>query len=146
VTDGEINGTAATYTSSRGRYVVVRAEAPSLITACPNGTTGDLLALMVTDASPPALVPAWCATSGGLGSPIATTTDGTSDALVWDVSAGGSNRLFAFDGDTGAVVYAGGGPNEQLGAVFHWTSAIVAKGRFIVGGTGTVYALATAEL
>jgi hypothetical protein len=135
---GGLFGTAASYASSKGRYVVLNNQ--STVTVCPNGTSGDLLALHVTATSPPTLVPAWCAISGGHGSPIATTTDGASNALVWDVSAEGSNRLFAFDGDTGAVVFAGGGAPEQLGTVYHWTSAVVAKGRFIVGGAGAVYA------
>jgi hypothetical protein len=138
---GQIKGTAASYTSAKGRYLVLRAEAS--ITVCPNGESGDLLALTVTATSPPTLVPAWCATSMGGGSPIATTTDGTSNALVWDVSAQGTNRLFAFDGDTGAVVFAGGVATDQMGTVYHWTSAIVAKGRIIVGGAGAVYAFTT---
>jgi hypothetical protein len=138
---GQIKGTAASYTSAMGRYLVLRTEAS--ITVCPNGESGDLLALRVTATSPPALVPAWCATSMGGGSPIATTTDGTSNALVWDVSAQGTNRLFAFDGDTGAVVFAGGGTADQMGTVYHWTSAIVAKGRIFVGGAGAVYAFTT---
>jgi outer membrane protein assembly factor BamB len=141
---GQIKGTAASYTSAKGRYVVLHTE--STIAVCPSGQSGDLLALRVTATSPPKLVPVWCAASMGGGSPIATTTDGTSNALVWDVSgtvggdAQGSSRLFAFDGDTGEVVFAGGGGPEQLGTVYHWTSAIVAKGRFIVGGAGAVYA------
>jgi outer membrane protein assembly factor BamB len=139
VTEGKINGSPASYTSSKGRHIVLRSESP--ISVCPKGMSGDLLALIVTPTSPPKLVPEWCATSGGRGSPIATTTDGTSNALVWAVSAEGTNRLFAFDGDTGDVVFGGGGDAEKMGAVYHWTSPIEASGRFIVGGNGVVYAL-----
>jgi hypothetical protein len=48
--------------------------------------------------------------------------------------------LLAFNGDTGAPV-----PNTSaaMGTIQHWTSPIVAKGRFIVGGTNAVYAFTT---
>jgi hypothetical protein len=119
-------------------------------TPAPNGTYYDLLALSVTAMSPPTLVPAWCAQTGGKGSPIATTTDGTSNALVWIVSTGGTggpanagtNSLLAFDGDTGVAV-ASAAPPAGATAVQHWTSPVEAKGRFIVGATGAVYAFTT---
>jgi hypothetical protein len=131
---GGMKGVAATYTSAKGRYVVVRIDFPMTTTVCPGGTTGDLLALRVTPTSPPRLEPVWCAASMGQGAPIATTTDGESDAIVWIVSASGTNLLLAFDGDTGAAVYTGGGTAGQLGKIAHWTSPIVAKGRLFVGG------------
>jgi hypothetical protein len=137
----EMKGVSAAYATATAHYVVLRAD--NNVSVCPGGTSGDLLALRVTPTAPPKLVPAWCANSQGAGSPIATTTDGTSNALVWIVSAEGSERLLAFDGDTGAAVYTGGGAAEQLGTVHHWTSPIVAKGRFFVGGEGKVYAFKT---
>jgi hypothetical protein len=135
-------GTGASYTSAKARYVVLHSESQITASVCPQGS-GDLLALSVTATSPPKLVPAWCANSGGKGSPMATTTDGTSNALVWIVSTGVSNRLLAFDGDTGAAVFTGGGAADQMGTIAHWTSPIVAKGRFFVGGTNAVYAFTT---
>jgi hypothetical protein len=138
---GALKGVSATYATAKARYVVLRADEG--VSVCPGSNGGDLLALRVTASSPPTLVPAWCANSQGLGAPIATTTDGKSDGLVWIVSAKGSNRLLAFDGDTGAAVYTGGATAEQLGPIQQWTSPIVAKGRFFVGGNGVVYALST---
>jgi hypothetical protein len=139
ISGNEIKGTPASFVSTQATYVVVRADGG--ISVCPGGASGDLLAMRVTPSSPPTLVPAWCANSQGGGSAIATTTDGTANALVWIVSAAGSNRLLAFDGDTGAPVYTGGGAAEQLGSIQHWVSPIVAKGRFYVGGDSAVYAL-----
>jgi outer membrane protein assembly factor BamB len=133
-------GTPASYTTAKGRYVVLHSESNITAAACPTGS-GDLVALSVTATSPPTLVPAWCANSGGKGSPIATTTDGTSNALVWIVSTGGTNSLLAFDGDTGAAMATVAPPAGAT--VQHWTSPIVAKGRFIVGGTNAVYAFTT---
>ncbi len=135
---GQLKGTPATYTSAKGRYVVLRTELGGDISVCPGGTSGDTLALTVTATSPPTLAPAWCAQSGGKGSPIATTTDGTSNAIVWIVSTGGTNSLLALDGDTGATVVSVAPPAGAT--VQHWTSPVVAKGRFIVGGVGAVYA------
>jgi hypothetical protein len=74
-----------------------------------------------------------------------------SNPIVWIVSTGGTggpgstpgatNDLLAFDGDTGAML---GSASPPAGAtVQHWTSPAEAKGRFIVGGTGAVYAFAT---
>jgi hypothetical protein len=135
VTNGWIMGTKAAYTSTMGRYVVMWSNQG--MTGCPNGTGGNLMALKVTLTPNPRLTPAWCVqeNAGGQGSPIATTTDGTSNALVWVV---GNNVLQAFNGDTGATVFTG--PGGQLGGVQKWTSPIVAKGRFIIAGSGNVYA------
>jgi hypothetical protein len=93
--------------------------------------------MSVTATSPPKLVPAWCANSQGVGAPIATTTDGTANALVWIVSAMGTNELLAFDGDTGAPVYTG----QPLGTIAQWATPIVAKAVFFIGGQNAVYAL-----
>ncbi len=136
VSTSNLRGTPATYTSATARYVVVRSVGN--ITACPAGGSGNMIALSVTATSPPTLVPAWCAATGGLGSPIATTTDGTSNALVWIVSATGTNRLLAYDGDTGQNLFTG--PANQLGTIQQSTSPIVAKGRLIIGGDNAVYA------
>ena len=151
IANGQIKGTAASFTSAKGRYLVVRTELGGLITVCPTGTSGDLLALSVVTTPSPKLVPAWCAQSGGKGSPIATTTDGTSNALVWIMSTGGTggptnspgatNDLLAFDGDTGAAVGSASPPAGA--AVQHWTSPVEAKGRFIIGATNAVYAFTT---
>jgi hypothetical protein len=134
VTNGWLLGTKASYTSSLARYVVLWSNQG--MTGCPTGF-GNLMALKVTLTPSPTLTPVWCANEngGGQGSPIATTTDGTSNALVWVV---GNNVLQAFDGDTGAPVFTG--PGGQLNGVQKWTSPIVAKGRFIIAGSGNVYA------
>jgi hypothetical protein len=139
ITGSELKGTPAAYVTSKGTYVVLRSD--SGMSACPGTSSGDLMAMSVTASSPPKLVPAWCASSQGAGAPIATSTDGSSNTIVWAVSATGSNRLLGFDGDTGAAVYTGGAAAEQLGSIQHWTSPIVAKGQFFIGGQGAVYAL-----
>src|SRR5262249_39780942 len=109
--DGVINA-AASYTTAQGTYVVFKATNGI---GCP-GTAGDLVAVRLISGTIPSATVAWCANQHGGGSPMVTQTqpDG-GDTIVWGLgteSAGegpGDSRLHGFDGDTGAVVYAGGG-------------------------------------
>jgi outer membrane protein assembly factor BamB len=125
----------ATYRTALGTYVVF--SGPGM--GCPNGA-GDFTALRIGATNPPTITVAWCASVHGFGSPIATTSDGTHDAIVWVVGAELDNRLHGLDGDTGKVVYAGGGMAEQLGKVRRFETPIVAAGRIFVGGDNAVYA------
>ena len=59
------------------------------------------------------------------------TTDGHSNALVWFMNG---TKLNAFDGETGAVVFAGGA--DDCGGIHRHTSPIAANGRIIAGGDG----------
>jgi len=59
---------------------------------------------------------------------------------VWWVSAESGNKLFGFNGDTGAMVFGGGGADEQMMAVNRFQTPIVAKGRIFVAGSNAVYA------
>jgi hypothetical protein len=59
---------------------------------------------------------------------------------VWVVGAGGDQRLHGYNGDTGAVVYAGGGPNEQMTGTRKWNTGIVARGRIYFAASNKVYA------
>ena len=61
----------------------------------------------------------------GSGSPWVTTTDGTNNAIVWVVGAQGDQRLHGYNGDTGAVVYAGGGANELMTGTANGTLALL---------------------
>ena len=68
--------------------------------------------------------------------------------IVWVVGTedhvtAGDQRLHGYDGDTGAVVYDGGGPNELMaGTHYYSTTGIVARGRIYVAGDNKVYAFA----
>jgi Ca2+-binding RTX toxin-like protein len=85
---------------------------------------------------------AWCAAENGRGSPIVTTTDGKANAIVWAVGGEGDNRLHGFRGDTGAVVFSGGGPGDAMGEVRRFQTLIAAGGRLYVAGDQHVYAFA----
>ena len=82
---------------------------------------------------------AWNASQSGRGSPWVTTTDGTNNAIVWVVGAQGDQRLHGYNGDTGAVVYAGGGANELMTGTRKWNSGIAARGSIYVANDNKVY-------
>ncbi len=69
---------------------------------------------------------------------MVTTTDGKNEVIVWSVGAEGDNRLHGFDGDTGQVVYAGGGPDDVIGQVRRYHAPILARGRIYVAADGVV--------
>ncbi len=128
VSEGPIINAAAAYTTATGSYVVFRGRG----TGCPGGQAGDLIALRIAATSPPGIGVAWCATAHGRGSPMVTTTDGRSEAIVWTIAAEGDNRLRGFDGETGRLVFTGGGPGDQMSLVRRFQTPIVAKGRIVV--------------
>jgi hypothetical protein len=72
--------------------------------ACPGTAARGLITLEVAASPKPAIDFAWCADVAGAGSPIVTTTDGRSDAIVWVVGAEGDNKLHAFSGQMGAPI------------------------------------------
>src|SRR6059036_2227528 len=44
------------------------------------------------------------------------------------------------NGDTGAVIYAGGGANELMSGTRQWNTGMVARGRIYFGADNRVYA------
>jgi len=128
--DGVIHGqAAATYRTAQGTYFVFRASSA-------------ISAYRITPTNPPAIVPAWSVSQSGRGSPWVTTTDGTNNAIVWVVGSdnGGDQRLHGYNGDTGAVIYAGGGANELMANTRKWNTGIVARGRVYFAADNKVYA------
>lgn len=107
---------------------------------CPATTRGDLTVLRIAAGSPPTLSVAWCAEERGRGSPMITTTDGKANPIVWAVGAEGDNRLRGFRGDTGAVIFSGGGTAEAMGQVRRFQTLIAAGGRLYVAADQRIYA------
>jgi hypothetical protein len=141
VANGAIINAAATYTTANGVFLVLHVHSGNPGAGCPAGQSGDLVALKIGAASPPTLSVAWCANNQGQGSPIATTTDGHANALVWTAGAEGSKHLHAFDGETGAVVYAGGGAGDVMAnQTRRFNSPIAVKGRIFVAADNALYA------
>jgi hypothetical protein len=119
---------AAVYRTAQGTYFVFR-----------NGSAS-VSAYKILSTNPPTIVPAWTVNQNGEGSPRVTTTDGQSNAIVWVAGAGGDQRLHAYNGDTDAVIYAGGGANELVTGTRKWNTGIVARGRIYFAADNKVYA------
>src|SRR5262249_60488598 len=86
-----------------------------------NAGTPFLPTFRITATSPPAIASSWNVdrSSGGCGSPFVTSTDGSNNMIVWVVGTedhltAGDQRIHGYDGDTGAIVYDGGVPNEMM--------------------------------
>ena len=124
-----IHTAPAAYTTAQGLYVVFSTDSGAM---CPGGGGGhSIVAVRITAGSPPSPVVAWCgALSGATTAPIATTTDGQADAIVWYMSNG---KLVALDGDTGTSLYTS---SDTCSGVHQWTSPIAVKGRIVAGGDG----------
>jgi hypothetical protein len=136
VSTNAIINAAAAYTTSRGTYVVFKGNGSN----CPSGQSGNLTAVRIVPGAPPTVQTAWCAQQNGAGSPMVTTTDGHSEAIVWSVGAEGDNRLHGFDGDTGQIVFSGGGPGDVIGLVRRYHTPILAGGRIYVAADDVVKA------
>jgi hypothetical protein len=74
---------------------------------------------------------------------MVTTTDGKSDAIVWAIGAEDDQRLHGYDGDTGEVVFAGGGAGDAMMSTSRFITPIAAKGRIFVAADGRLYAFTT---
>jgi outer membrane protein assembly factor BamB len=120
---------AAAYRTNQSTYVALRAA-------------GDKLrAFRITATSPPGIAIGWEASRNGCGSPFVSSTDGTNNMIVWVVGASGDQRLHGYDGDTGTVVYGGGGANELMAGTHSYsTTGIVARGHIYVATDDKVYA------
>ncbi|HEY1837076.1 MAG TPA: PQQ-binding-like beta-propeller repeat protein [Rhizomicrobium sp.] len=98
----------------------------------------NITVLNIADAGKSSIGFAWCKPLNGAGAPIVTTTDGTSDAIVWVVGAEGDNELHGFDAHNGHVVFSGNG--TAMTGLHHFQTILVTKHRFYVAGDGKVYA------
>jgi hypothetical protein len=134
VATDEIISAPVVYTTATATYVATKGNGSQ----CASGT-GDLLTVTVSPGSPPTLKMGWCATNG-TGSPMVTTSDGHSDAIVWDLGAENDNHLHAFDGDTGAAISFTDSAVAFPGMV-RYNTPIAAKGRIFVPVAGGVIAL-----
>jgi hypothetical protein len=124
--DGTLRGqSSATYTTAQGTYFVFRAG------------SSQIKAYKISATNPPAITFAWQGDQNGQGSPWVTMTDGSNNAIVWVVE--GDHRLHGYNGDTGAVIFAGGGANELMTGDRKWNSGMVARGSIYVANDNKVY-------
>ena len=143
VANASIRTAGATYTTPSGSYLVFSVSTPpGTGFGCP-GTPGDLVALKIGATNPPTISVAWCADNHGRGAPMVTTTDGSSEPVVWTIGAEGTNRLYAYNGETGDVLFDGGGSDESMTFVRRFSTPIAVNGRIFVAGDDQLYAFTT---
>lgn len=142
VQSGEITNAGAWATVNGATYVVVRPNGGQSGIGCPNGTSGDLVAVKLDPGAQQKMTVVWCANSGGTGSPSITSSDGNADAMVWVFQAdqGAGASLLSFDLATGAPVFTGGAASDQAGPVRRFTTPIAVHGKIYVGGDDKLYA------
>jgi hypothetical protein len=121
---------AVTYHTSQGTYFGFHNDASTV------------RAYKITPTNPPTITFGWSVSQNGRGSPWVTTTDGTNNMIMWyaATTSSGDQRLHAYDGDTGAVIFAGGGTNEVMTGTRQWNTGMVARGRIYFGADNRVYA------
>jgi hypothetical protein len=151
VSGSQVKGAPAVYTTSMGTYVAFHIEGGTGVT-CPNGGTGNIIAVKITQGTAVTASVAWCSTKSGLASPMVTTTDGTSNAVVWAASGNTSGAaisgaaLWGFDGDTGALVAGGttGTNSTAFGTtgLAGWNTPISAHGKIALGVMGAIHVFA----
>ena len=132
---------AAAYRTNQDTYVAFRADRSTLS------------AFRITGTSPPTIATGWTVDrgAGGCGSPFITSTDGANNLIVWvvgteDLGYPGDQRLHGYDGNTGVVVYDGGGPNELMAGTHNYsTTGIVARGRMYIAADNKVYVFIAPE-
>jgi hypothetical protein len=131
--NAEIISAVALYSTATATYAATRGQCTG------SKGVGDVFTVKVQPGSPPTLATGWCSVQNGAGSPMVTTSDGHSDAIVWSVGAEGDEHLHAFDGDTGAAIAFTGSSVALAGAV-RFNTPIAAKGRIFVAVAGGVIA------
>src|SRR2546421_1522725 len=102
--------------------------------------SGELRSYIINATSPPTIALAWNVNDGGRSSPWVTTIDGTNNAIVWVAGIEDDQPLHGSNGDTGATIFAGGGPNEHMTGTRQWNTGMVARGRIYFGADNKVYA------
>ncbi|HMJ07315.1 MAG TPA: hypothetical protein VK474_13740 [Chthoniobacterales bacterium] len=129
VGSGSIIQAAASYRTALGTYVVFRA----------NSTT--VTAFRINATNPPTISNAWSVSKSGAGSPFVTSSDGSTNMIVWVVGLTGDRVLTGYNADTGAVVYSGTDViGDANGNYNKFNTGIAARGRIYFAARNKVYA------
>jgi PQQ enzyme repeat len=123
---GMARNAAVTYQTSLGTYVAL-------------DTDGELVALRIGASNPPTISVAWSQSFNGQGSPFVTSTDGTNNVIVWVIGSEGDQKLHGYNGDTGAVIFNGGGTGDLMANTRRFNTGIVARGRIYIANDNQVY-------
>ena len=119
-----------------GDAAAVAFEGPG--SSCPAGSAGKGLTVLKIAGKPPAIATAWCGAVDGRGAPIVTTTDGSSNPIVWMLGAEGDDQLYAFRGDSGEKLFT----SAPMRGLRHFETLIATPQRLYIAGDNAVYAFA----
>jgi hypothetical protein len=132
IAQGPIITAPAVYSTTAVTKVAVAAKAAS-------GCSGQsIIMLTVSARTKNPITQDWCEVLNGRGAPIVTTTDGSSDPIVWVTGAEGDDLLHGFDALTGASVFSGG----AMSNLRHFQTILAAGGRFYIASDNRIYAFA----
>lgn len=108
-------------------------------TSCPadQENADGVVALRVSDGPQPSIQTAWCAKMrGSQEGTIVTTSDETTDPIVWIVGAEADERLHGFRGDNGQEVFK----SALLPGLRHFVTILAAADRLYFAGDGQIFA------
>ena len=100
--------------------------------------SGTNITMLQITAHPDRIATPWCAPFSGAGAPIITTTDGSSNPIVWVAGAEGDNELHGFRVGNGKTVFSGGGTS----GLHRYSTLIAANRHLYVAGDNTLFAFA----
>jgi PQQ enzyme repeat len=137
--DQSVYTAPSAYQAASGVHVAISTGVRS---ACPGGGDANVMSILmqpgVTPDKPPMPKISWCAkVSTGdttMRSPISTNSAGSADPIVWMING---DKLNAFDGETGALLYdsgAGATPSSCSG-VAKFTAPVAVNGHIVTGGS-----------
>jgi hypothetical protein len=137
VSKESIRAGPASYPGPGGVFVAFQGHGA----ACPLERNGmGLTVLRISAASRGGISTAWCAEVRGAGSPIATTSNGSADPIVWIAGTEGDDRLHGFRGDGGQPVFTGGGSGDRIPGLRHFATILAAERRLYVAGDSEIHA------
>jgi hypothetical protein len=128
VSTGLVITSPATYRTSTDTWVALRP------------VSGTLTAFKITATNPPAIANGWSVASLGRTSPFVTSTDGTNNPIVWAYGHGSNQRLFGYNGETGATIFSGGSASDTISGGRTFNTGIAARGHIYIAGDNKVYA------
>lgn len=131
-----IRTAAAVWPATGGVFVTMKASG----IACPPPASNVAITTIEVAAAPgPAISTTWCASFVGDGTPTVTTTDGSSNPVVWMVGSEGDNQLHGFRGDTGQALFAPSAATQVLNAR-RYVTPLVAEGHIFIASDTKIYA------
>jgi hypothetical protein len=133
----------AVFTTPEGTFVAIDGQSQGQGISCPPGQSGDLVVVKIGSTVRPSLETVWCAANSGHGIPIVTTTDGSSEPIVW-ITADSGQSLRGYDGTTGKVIFNGGTETDRVTGLHRLTTLIAVGDRIAVAADDRLHVFAPA--